>query len=82
MQGKVVGTKMNKTVVVEVERWVVHPIYKKRMKRTKRFLAHNELEVKSGDLVELTETKPYSKAKNFVVKKVVEGINEVKSDSE
>ncbi|HEY4694706.1 MAG TPA: 30S ribosomal protein S17 [Candidatus Nanoarchaeia archaeon] len=71
MQGKVVSTKMNKTVVVEIERWVVHPIYKKRMKRTKKLSAHNELPVEIGNIVELGQTKPFSKTKNFIVKKVI-----------
>ncbi len=71
MKGKVVSTKMNKTVIVEVERLVIHPMYKKRIKKTSRFAVHNELEVKDGDLVEIVETKPYSKTKRHVVKAVM-----------
>lgn len=71
MQGKVVSAKNEKTVIVEVERLIVHPVYKKRVKRTSRFAAHNELTVKEGDQVEIVETKPYSKTKRFLVKKVI-----------
>ncbi len=71
MQGKVVSTKMNKTVIVEVERLVVHPMYKKRVKKTNRFAAHNEIEIKLGDTVEIVQTKPYSKTKKHKVLEVV-----------
>lgn len=71
MQGKVVSAKTDKTAIVEVERLVVHPIYKKRVKKTKRFAAHDTLAVKVGDFVEIAETKPYSKTKRFEVKKVI-----------
>lgn len=72
MRGKVVSTKMNKTVIVEVERLVVHPIYKKRVKKTNRFAAHNEVLVKVGDTVEIAETKPYSKTKKHKVVAVID----------
>lgn len=71
MRGKVVSTKMSKTVIVEVERLVVHPIYQKRVKKTNRFAAHNEVSVKVGDTVEIAETKPYSKTKKHKVVSVV-----------
>ena len=71
MQGKVVSTKMNNTVLVEVERLVVHPMYKKRLKRTSRFAAHTEEKIKEGETVEIVETKPYSKTKGFKVVKVL-----------
>ncbi len=71
MQGKVVSTKMPKTVMVEVERLIVHPIYKKRLKRTSRFAAHTEETIKNGEIVEIVETKPYSKTKKFKVVKVL-----------
>lgn len=78
MQGKIVSTKMNKTVIVEVERLVMHPMYKKRVKKTQRFAAHNEIEVKLGDTVEIVSTKPYSKTKKFRVNSVVKDNKEVK----
>ena len=79
MLGKVVGSKMKKTIVVEVERLLPHPIYKKRVKRTKRFQVHNELDVKLGDQVEISETRPLSKTKRFVVKRVLPKTKEVKN---
>jgi len=81
MEGKVVSTKMNKTVVVEVERWVTHPIYKKRLKRTARFSARNDISVNLGDKVEILETKPVSKTVFFKVNKVLEKSKEGQNDS-
>jgi len=71
MQGKVVSTKMKNTVLVEVERLIVHPIYKKRLKKTSRFAAHTEEVLKDGETVEIVETKPYSKTKKFKVVRVL-----------
>lgn len=64
-QGKVVATKMEKTAVVEVERYRVHPLYKKRMKVKKKYHVHDELGVKVGDKVVFVETKPISKTKKW-----------------
>ena len=71
MKGKVVSTKMNKTVIVEVERLVTHPVYKKRVKKTARFAVHDELSVKEGNVVEIVESKPFSKTKRHIVKAVL-----------
>ncbi len=71
MQGKVVSTKMNNTILVEVERLVVHPMYKKRLKRTSRFAVHSEQPIKEGETVEIVETRPYSKTKKFKVVRVL-----------
>lgn len=71
MQGKVIKNKMNKTVVVAVERLVSHPIYKKRVKKTSRFLAHTEKELNVGDQVEIVEAKPISRLKRFIVKEIL-----------
>ena len=66
--GKIVSDKMQKTVVVEVERKVAHPVYKKLIKKTKRFKADvNNMEVKVGDLVKMEETPPISRSKHFKV---------------
>ena len=73
LTGTVVSTKMNKTVSVEVEYVKAHPLYSKKMKQTKKFLAHNEIEVSEGDKVVITESKPYSKRVKFVVTEVVKG---------
>ncbi len=65
---KIVSTSMEKTVVVEVERQVIHPLYKKIMKRTNRFKAHNTDEtLKVGDKVKIAQCKPISKEKHFKV---------------
>ena len=69
--GKVVGTKQNKTVIVEVERFSVHPIYEKRVKRTKRYPVHNEIAIKEGDRVRFVETRPISKTKRWRILEVV-----------
>ncbi|MEK7633300.1 MAG: 30S ribosomal protein S17 [Patescibacteria group bacterium] len=66
--GKVVSTKMIKTVVVLVERKFKHAIYHKIIIRHKKFKAHNEkLDLKLGDVVKIEETKPISKDKHFRV---------------
>ncbi|KKP36308.1 MAG: 30S ribosomal protein S17 [Candidatus Roizmanbacteria bacterium GW2011_GWA2_32_13] len=66
--GKVVSTKMTKTVVVEVERKFRHPIYHKVIIRHKKYKVHNEkLNLRLGDLVKIEETKPISKDKHFMV---------------
>lgn len=68
MIGKVVSTKMEKTVVVSVERKFRHPKYQKVIKRHKRFKAHNEVKgVKMDDYVTIRETKPVSKDIKFMV---------------
>lgn len=63
--GTVVSNKMDKTIVVEVQSFVTHPIYKKKIKRTNRFKAHDELqECAIGDKVAIMETRPLSKTKD------------------
>lgn len=70
--GKVVSTKMKKTVVVLVERKFRHPFYKKIIKRHKKYKAHNEkMELKVGDKVMIEETRPMSKDKHFMVVKKI-----------
>jgi len=72
-QGKVVSTKMEKTVVVAVESRVRHPLYGKFMRRTKKFKAHDEAsQCGEGDLVEIMETRPLSKDKNWRLVRIVE----------
>ncbi len=68
LQGKVVSDKMEKTVVVEVERVKEHPRYKKRYKIHKKYKAHDEKgEYKEGDVVIIEETRPISKDKKWRV---------------
>jgi small subunit ribosomal protein S17 len=70
--GVVVSNKMDKTVVVEVSRTVVHPIYKKYLRRRKRFMAHDEENrCRIGDEVMIVETRPLSRHKHWRVKKVL-----------
>ncbi len=64
MQGVVVSDKADKTIVVKVERRVMHPLYKKFIRRSKRYLAHDESNVvKVGDVVRIRECRPISKRK-------------------
>ena len=71
--GKVIGLKMAKTVVVEIETKKPHPLYKKIMKKTKKVKAHYEKNsLSEGDSVEIREVKPISKTKHWVVVKKVE----------
>ena len=65
--GKVISKLGEKTVKVSVERIVVHPLYKKRFKRSRSYLVHNELEVAVGDKVKFSDTKPISKMKKWKV---------------
>ena len=72
LQGTVVSDKMQKTVVVKVSRYVKHPKYGKYYSIDKRIKAHDEDgQYKTGDVVEIVATKPYSKDKSFVVAKKV-----------
>ena len=71
--GKVVSDKMNKTVVVAVERKVPHALYNKPMVSTKRFKAHDEYnECQVGDTVKIVETRPLSKDKCWRVVEILE----------
>ena len=69
LKGVVVSDKMNKTVVVAVSRFVKHPLYGKYYKVTKKYKAHDENDkYKTGDKVEIVETRPISKDKKFIIK--------------
>lgn len=71
--GKVVSDKMDKTIVVAIRDNVKHPLYKKILKRTVRFKAHDEKnEAKIGDTVLIMETRPLSKDKNWRLVEIVE----------
>ena len=76
--GRVIGDKMDKTVVVAVDRMVRDPRYKKFLKRTSKFKAHDEKnECRIGDRVKLIETRPLSAEKRWVVLEVLERAKEV-----
>ncbi len=69
--GIVVSDKMDKTVVVKVDRLKIHPIYRKKYKVSKKYKAHDEEnKFKEGDKVMLIETKPISKEKKWIAKEV------------
>ena len=68
LKGIVVSDKMDKTIVVKVTRFVEHPKYGKRVKKSKKYKVHDEKnEKKVGDTVEIEETRPISKDKKFKV---------------
>ena len=68
LQGTVVSDKQDKTVVVRVNRRVMHPLYKKYITRSKRYAAHDEEnQYKAGDLVKIRECRPISKRKTWEV---------------
>lgn len=71
--GNVVSDKMDKTVVVAVETFVTHPLYKKQIRKTTKFKAHDENnECGIGDIVKIMETRPLSKDKRWRVVNIVE----------
>jgi len=69
--GVVVKAKMQKTVVVAVERLVQHAMYRKTIKRTSTFMAHDEKGAKQGDTVRIVESRPLSKNKRWRVEEIV-----------
>jgi small subunit ribosomal protein S17 len=73
LEGRVVSNKPNKTIIVLVERYVQHPLYKKYYKRSKKFMAHDEKnECQVGDLVRIMEWRPLSRRKRWMLKEIVE----------
>ena len=76
--GRVVSNKMAKSVVVTIERQVRDEVYGKQIKRTSRFMAHDERdEAQVGDRVALVESRPLSRRKRWVVTRIVERVKEV-----
>ncbi|MCK4352892.1 30S ribosomal protein S17 [candidate division WOR-3 bacterium] len=73
LKGKVVSNKADKTIVVEVERRVLHPLYKKYIKRCTRYACHDfQNKAKKGDKVIIELTRPLSKTKHWRLVKIVE----------
>lgn len=71
--GKVVSAKCDKTITVLVETYRRHPLYGKRVKYSKKFTAHDELnQAKAGDIVEIMETRPLSATKRYRLIRIVE----------
>ena len=79
-KGKIISTKMEKTATVVVERTIVHPLYKKRYRRTKKYHVHNELGAKIGDEVKFVASRPYSKLKKWKITEVISDKKETKRE--
>lgn len=76
--GKVVSDKMDKTITVLIERRVKHPIYGKYITRSSKLHAHDEAnECKMGDVVTISETRPYSKSKTWKLERIEESATQV-----
>lgn len=65
--GKVISTKMDKTATVAVERTLMHRLYRKRFKRTKKYHVHDEMGAKVDQIVNFVASKPYSKLKRWKI---------------
>lgn len=75
--GRVVSSAMDKSVVVAVDRLVKHPLYRKTIRRTSKFMAHDEKnECRVGDKVRIQESRPLSKRKRWIVKEILEKAKE------
>jgi len=73
--GKVISNKMDKTVVVEIERMMMHPKYHKFVRKSKKVKSHDERnECSVGDIVLIEETRPLSKEKRYRLVKIVEKV--------
>ena len=74
LTGVVVSDKNDKTVLVQVERYVAHPLYKKKIRRHKKYAAHDEQNhFKIGDTVSIVESRPISKTKSWIVETASRG---------
>ncbi len=70
--GIVINNKMEKSIVVKIERKIKHPIYKKTIKRSKKYVAHDENnKCKVGDMVQIAECRPLSKQKRYRLHKLI-----------
>ncbi len=73
--GKVVSNKMDKSIIVAIERKIIHPIYKKYFKKTTKFMAHDQNNVANiGDIVKIMETRPLSARKRWRLVEVIEKV--------
>src|SRR4030095_3124904 len=73
--GKVVSNKMDKSIIVAIERKIIHPIYKKYFKKTTKFMAHDQNNVCNiGDIVKIMETRPLSARKRWRLVEVIEKV--------
>lgn len=67
LTGKVIAKKMAKTATVAVAKMVIHPLYKKRFKKVKKYHVHDEVGVKAGQMVKFVACRPYSKLKKWKI---------------
>lgn len=75
LTGKVVSNKMDKTVVVEIENIVMHPLYKKSVRRTKKIKSHDERnECSVGDIIRIEESRPLSREKRYRLVEIIEKV--------
>ncbi len=65
--GRVIAVKTAKTATVAVERMTIHPLYKKRFKRTRKYQVHDEIGTKIGDKVKFSGSRPFSKTKKWKI---------------
>ena len=72
LKGVVISAKMQKTVIVQVNRSHRHPVYGKVLRKNKKYLAHDEIGSQPGDKVVIVESRPLSKRKRWLVRKVIE----------
>ncbi len=72
LSGKVISKKSEKTATIAVERIIIHPIYKKRIKRTKKYHVHDELGTEVGQSVKFVGSRPYSRTKRWKIVEIVE----------
>ncbi|MEK7470902.1 MAG: 30S ribosomal protein S17 [Patescibacteria group bacterium] len=76
--GRVISTKRLKTATVTVENIVIHPLYKKRFRRLRKYSVHDDKGVKVGDTVKFITTRPYSKTVRWAITEIVENKNKKK----
>ena len=73
--GKVISNKMDKTIVIEIEDLVMHPLYKKSVRKTKKLKGHDEKnECSIGDIVRIEESRPLSKEKRYRLIEIIEKV--------
>jgi small subunit ribosomal protein S17 len=82
LTGEVVDSKMQKTAKVRVSRSYRHPLYGKVLRQSKNYLAHDELGVRPGDLVQIVESRPISKRKRWVVEEILHSSSEAQQERE
>ena len=76
--GRVISTKRLKTATVTVENIVIHPLYKKRFRRLRKYSVHDDKGVKVGDTVKFITTRPYSKTVRWAITEIEENKNKKK----